>query len=282
MATLEEIHLSSSPAESQSDFRLYLQAEFAKRCTRNPRYTLSAFARTLGVDKSTLAKILRGQRQIRAKAIRRLGLKLGLNPEKLTQFEEASPRKNARGEIRNRQDEVDKNFARLSLDTFQVISDWYHYAILELMRLPHFTPEFAWIARVLGISPLEVELAVDRLQRLEMIEIHSDGTWKDSTGGHSTTLGNPFTAAAFRNMQNQLLEKAIVALEVVPFDRRSQTSMTMAIDPKRMPEAKKLIDEFRRKMNEFLSPESEKNLEEVYALTISLFPLSESNPPPLK
>jgi len=51
------------PTEATS-FRLRLQAELARRCAGNPRYSLRAFARRLGVDHSTLSQLLRGRRAL--------------------------------------------------------------------------------------------------------------------------------------------------------------------------------------------------------------------------
>ena len=223
------------------------------------------------MDVSTLAKILKGQRPIRKQAIRRYAAKLGLNPIQVHHFEVASPRSNAKN--KSNQDETPANYQQLSLDAFQVISDWYHYAILELMRLPDFNGDVSWIAKTLKISPAEVGIAIERLTRLEMIEIQ-DGIWKDLSGGYSTTLGNNFTAAAFKNLQRQVLEKAMDALEEVPFEKRSQTSMTMAIDTDKIPEAKKLIVEFQRKLNKLLNAGDPKKLKEVYNLNVSLYPVS--------
>ncbi|MBS1959903.1 MAG: TIGR02147 family protein [Bdellovibrionales bacterium] len=265
---------SEPGTDSIADFRIYLQHEFLKRCRKNERYSLSAFAKALGMDKSTLAKVMKGQRPLRKQLIQKLGLKIGLSPNQIAQFEKASPRKNARlkaGPV----DSTDIQYQQLTLDAFQVISDWYHYAIMELCRLPDFDPNPSKVARILGITSTEVQIAIERLVRLEMLEVLQDGSWRDLTGGYSTTLSNPFTASAFRNMQRQLLEKALLAIEEVPFHKRSQTSTTMAVDSKKIPEVKKVIADFQKKMNQILNVESASSLDSVYALTVSLFPLTQ-------
>ena len=255
---------------SVQDFRIYLQNEFLARCRKNERYSLSAFARFLGMDISTLAKVLKGQRPIRAQAIKRIGLKLGLNPFQISDFEKSSPRANAK----NKTDETPANYQQLTLDAFQVISDWYHYAILELIQLPHFKGDAGWIAKTLRITPAEVQIATERLLRLEMIEITPEGKWIDQSNGHTTTLGSNFTASAFKNLQRQILEKAIQALDEVPFEKRSQTSLTMAINPDRIPEAKKKLVEFQRGLNRFLGEGARTESDEVYHLSLSLYPVS--------
>jgi uncharacterized protein (TIGR02147 family) len=73
-----------------------------------------------------------------------------------------------------------------------------------------------------------------------------------------------------KRRQKQILEKALEALENDPIETRSMTGMTMAIDPSKIPEAKKLISEFNRKMSKFLETGKKS---EVYELQISLFSL---------
>ncbi len=271
MLSNETNHLTEEKVEPRvQDFRLYLQNEFLTRCRKNERYTLSAFARFLGMDISTLAKVLKGQRPIRGQAIKKLGMKLGLNPFQIAEFEKVSPRSNAK----NKTDETPSNYQQLTLDAFQVISDWYHYAILELIQLPHFKGDVAWIAKTLKITPAEVQIATERLLRLELIEITPEGKWIDQSSGHTTTLGSNFTASAFKNLQRQILEKAIKALDEVPFEKRSQTSLTMAINPDRIPAAKKKIIEFQRELNRFLGEGARTENDEVYHMSLSLYPVS--------
>lgn len=271
-------HLKAAPslpdeAESAASFRLYLQNELLRRCEKNPSYSLRAFARTLGCDVGTLSKILKGQRGIGRITIERLGMRLGLSPEEVGSFVSKSRRgKPATQAPAGASVAID--YQQLTLDRFKVISDWYHYAILEVMALDRFRPDPRWIARELGISVSEVNVAVERLRRIELIEVTPDGKWVDLTDGTSTTTGSPFTAVAFRKLQKQVLEKAIVALEEVPMDLRDQTSVTLAIDSDRIPEAKERIKAFRRELSRFLS--RGKKRDAVYQLGVSLFPLTRS------
>ncbi len=265
----EREQINSPEAPLAKDFRLYLQAEFLKRCRKNQRYSLSAFARALRIDVSTLAKLLKGQRPMGRLVIRRLGERLGLAPKQIQAF--LIVRQQARAPQAAR-DSVDPDYQQINLDTFQIISDWYHYAILELMTVKGFRGEPQWIARALEISPAEAAIAIERLVRVGLIEIKENGKWIDRSDGFTTTIGNPFTAAAFRNLQAQVLKKALVALEETPFELRDQTSMTMAIDPARLPEAKEVIKRFRREMNQFFVECG--NPSQVYHLGVSLYPVT--------
>jgi hypothetical protein len=52
-------------------------------------------------------------------------------------------------------------FRSLAIEEFQFISDWYHYAILEVTTLKGFQNEAEWIASHLGIS---VEQAKEKIK----------------------------------------------------------------------------------------------------------------------
>jgi len=154
-------------------------------------------------------------------------------------------------------------------DKFQVIADWYHFAILDLSLVKSFQPSIAWISQSLDITYAEAQMAVDRLVRLGYIEIHpKSGRWKVKTGFTTTT--NPYTSAAFRKMQHQILALASKKMEEVPMERRDQSSVTMAIHRSRIPEAKKMIRNFRRRLMKHLQDGNGKD--DLYLLSISFFP----------
>lgn len=257
---------SSSPSQNlqhPKSISELLNDEFLRRCRKNKSYTLSAFARSLKVDTSTLSKIMKGLRTPGKRAVVALATKLKLDAETIARL--ADPKKAA---------QTQASYQQISLDHFHIIADWYHYAILELMVLRDFEPDLAWIAKALKISSTEAREAVERLTRVGILEIKPDGRWVDHSGGYSTTTGSEFTAAAFRQLQHQVLGQAIVALENVPFEKRSQTSMTMAIDPARLPEARELIKQFRRRLNRLVGGSGRKR-SEVYQLSVSLFPVTQ-------
>jgi len=88
-----------------------------------------------------------------------------------------------------------------------------------------------------------------------------------------TTVANDYTHAAFRRLQRQVLEKALDALEEIPYKKRDQTSLTMAIDSKKVPQAREKIKKFRRSLCEFLRGTN--SFDEVYQMSISLYPLTQ-------
>jgi plasmid maintenance system antidote protein VapI/DNA-binding MarR family transcriptional regulator len=243
------------------DFHFLLQREFMGRCRKNPRYSIRAFARALKINHSTLSKLIRGKRRITKSTLLQLGPHLGLSAKEIEHFVSRL----------NSEEVAAMNYHQLSLDLYQIIADWYHYAIFELITLKDFQPNHRWIAKKLQITPTEVTSAVDRLTRVGLIEIKNHRKWIQKTP-LITTVGNEFTAAAFRELQRGILKKAILALEEIPFEFRDQSSMTMAVNSSMLPEAKKKIKNFRRNLCKFLQKNKERDA--VYQLGISLYPLT--------
>lgn len=253
--------LSPQNQTENPEFHLFLQNEFLNRVRKNPRYSIRAFAKSLKINHSTLSQILRGKRPVTIATAIRLAPLLGLGPVEIEPF-----LKKIRSE-----DLMSSDYTQLSLDTFQVISDWYHYAIFELLTVRDFQPNYKWIAKKLDIKVLEAQSAVERLVRVGLIEIKSPRQWVQKSP-LITTTGNAFTAAAFKKMQRSVLEKALQALNDVPLEMRDQSSIAMAISISLIPEAKKRIKAFRRNLCRFL--QKNKTRDAVYQLGISFYPLT--------
>ncbi|MEK7690620.1 MAG: DUF4423 domain-containing protein, partial [Bdellovibrionota bacterium] len=151
-----------------------------------------------------------------------------------------------------------------------------------LLQLPKFNHDPKTlpktVARALGITVTEARIALERLERLDIIE-RVDNRYVVHEA-NLTTTGNEFTAAAYRKLQKQLLEKSMTALEELPISVRDQTSMTMRMNPARLSEARDRLRKFRR---EFCAEfENDPGCTDVYQLCLSYFPLTEIKPNPTK
>lgn len=68
-------------ADLAAEYRLILSEEYKKRAKRNPRYTQSAFARSLGVDRTYLSKLTAGNILLSLDIADQITLALRLSPE---------------------------------------------------------------------------------------------------------------------------------------------------------------------------------------------------------
>ena len=153
-------------------FRHFVQAEIARRCAKNPRYSLRALARALALDPATLSQLVRGKRRMTARTIRRIGAALGLAPEEIEGYVRLEDRPRAKqppGALRTLDD--------LEKDLVALVEEWQHHAILELTTLADFRPDTRWIARVLDTPPDTVNVALQRLTRLGLLKMVSSSKW---------------------------------------------------------------------------------------------------------
>lgn len=246
-----------------SEFKSFLQEELVLRCQRNPAYSLRSFAQSIGLSPSFLSKILNGQRRVTERVFRKVATNLNLEVTQINSFLE-------------NEDHVDSGLQPLQLEYFKIISDWYHFALIELTHVAGFQNSPEWIATRLGITVNQAKAATERLLQLELLEL-KDGKLKPTSGGNSTTK-NEFTDLAFKKMQDELLHKSVHSLWHEDMNLRDHTSICMAIDPADLPEAKKRLAKMRRDLCRFLERPKRNSPKQVYNLSLSFFALSKEEP----
>ncbi len=241
----------------------WLQSEFRARKQKNASYSLRRMAQQLDLPSGRLSEILSGRRKLTRQLGEKICERLGYSPEKRQRFLATIDGQRAEdGDYR------EANFLQLSTDAFNVLADWHHYAILSLMELEDFDPAPLAIAARLGISSVEARSSLEAMKRLGLLKV--DGGRLVKTTNNITTTRD-ISSAALRLSHKQNLELAAAALDDVAVELRDVTSMTMAVDIAKLPEAKAMIRRFRRKLSNFMES-GKKN--EVYNLTIQLIPLT--------
>lgn len=252
-------------ATAYPNFREFLAEELARRCQSNPRYSLRAFARSLQLQSSYLSKVLRGERRATPKLVRRVAPHLKFTQE-LTEFYETQSKRKPSNFIAPQ-----TKFQLLTADMFAAVSNWYHFAIMELTLLEGFREDTRWIASQLNIPADLVSPAIDRLKRLNLIE-EVDGTIR-CTGNFSNAVDPRVISRAQQIMQKELLSLAISAMDRFSPDERDQSSLTMAAPVALLPEIKSRIKNFRRELGSFVE-KSDIKADRVYNFTVSLYPVS--------
>ncbi len=190
-------------------FRLHLQAELGRRCAGNPHYSLRAFAKYLAIDHATLSQLLRCKRRFSPATIEKLGRRLGIDSSLIAGYIAREQQARQLVESATTLHEVQQ----LAKDTANLVSDWYHFAILELIHLPQFKPDTRWIARVLEITPDEVNVALTRLMRLRLLEMKAPDRWIDRSGSAAASM-NDFAQATIAKLQEQVNRLLAVAIRV--------------------------------------------------------------------
>ncbi len=248
------------------------------RQRQNPKYSMRAFARDLDLSPSRVSEILNRKKGISHETACQIGSSLGLSEAEtyhlcdLVQLQHArsdQAREMARKRVNLAKGE--KEFTQLDHDAFAIISDWYHYAIIELTTVDGFVDNEAWIASRLDITLTEARLAVERLLRLGLLVRESSTLVKTS---RQLTTTNEVPSEAIRSFHRQILAKAEVALEQQPVGERDYSTITVATSKTKIAEAKRRIGKFRRSLLAFLE-EHDSAADEVYCLALEFFRLTQ-------
>lgn len=256
-----------------ADFRKYLLQVFWTRAQKNPQYSFRAFAKDLKTDASSLRKIVRGKRPLGKKVISNLGAKLGLKTDQIENYflQEKNRQKIASSPLAR---EVQSNYRFLTVEEAIALCSWVPFAILELMDLPDFRPDCAWIADSLAIAEKEVIESVAKLEQIGWLK-RSAGAWEKNVGMTTSDPGDPRIKEARHALITDIARKCAEALQKFPREKRSHSANTMAINSSRLPEALAKIQAFRAELAEFLR---EGPKDQVYQILVGLYPLSDLKP----
>jgi uncharacterized protein (TIGR02147 family) len=259
-------------------FREILAEEFERRRTRNPTYSLRAYARDLQVPAPKLSQYLSGSCGISSKRALAVGKILKLSELELELFVASAEAHHARNQAARTfaQQKVHRllasSFTAVNMEKFALIRDWHHLAILELFHVREFRSDAAWIAKQLKLSKSTVSEALDRLELLGFID-RTNVPWKETAGDFSTPAD--FSSRAIREYHRQILRKADESLEqTIPEDREFGV-LTCNMDHDLLPQLKEMIRKFRKEVSALTKKSPKKD--SVYSLAIQFFPIYQEN-----
>lgn len=254
---------------AETTFRLFLQGELGRRCAANRHYSLRAFAKFLDLDHATLSQCLRGKRRLTPRMIVKMGTRLGMAREVLDRYiageephQKEPPESTVLGEIQ-----------QLAQDASALVSEWHHYAILELTHLHSFRPESRWIARVLGLTCDQVNVAVSRLIRLGMLEMASRSCWIDKSGNSTLSLSD-FAQVSLDRLADMARRLMSQALESGRASHCMHTSMTFAMPLSQLESVRQRINRLNRELAVLVQREA---CDEVFRLEINFVPVTNLN-----
>jgi len=261
----------------------YLGSVLQEKQARNPRFSLRAWSRQLGFKSpSMLSAVLKGQRKLKPALATRIALTLELTPLERRYLEVMSLADNSRSDhekqihldiletLRPRQESHE-----LDLDHFRFIADWYHLAILEMVSLPDFDEDSEAIAQRLGgtLAPMLARAAIDRLLRLELLSRNENGRLVRTPSRVKT--GDSIPSSAVRSHHLQMIKKAEAALQNQPMEERDFRGTTLPLRKKDLPQLKKLVGEFHKKVQALSSDQGD----EVYRVNSQAFSLTRKDVP---
>lgn len=254
-------------------FSELLDAEFKIRRSRNKSYSLRAYARDLEMSPSMLSQLLAKKLGLSKKKSRAVATLLGFTPEKIRFFETLVEASCARSESRRKAAfarlwSFDTEFLKLRKDYFQVIAEWYHFAIMEFVSTKGFQNDPEWIAMKLGIPRQKAKQAMERLLRLDILK-NENGKLMPQYDYIVVPSGSPIDAG--KRFHEQVMKKAVQALWTDSVEKRNFSSVIFKMRKSDLEKVDAKLKFFRRKLVKEL--ESGEGHDSVHAFSMQFFRL---------
>lgn len=255
-----------------------LTALLQQRQKKNSSYSKSALARDMGISQPLLSLIFGKRRVLTTAQAKRASILLKLSPEDEKELVESTLRtegnKRIEKQLEAQKQRLDSNrMKELDFDQFSALAQWFHMPLLALVSTKSFRRDYQWIARKIGITVEEAKEGVERLLRLGMIVENAKGDLKLSRD--RVDLQPKKSEVAVRAHHTQMMRLAEDTMksqtEQQQWLRRDISSLSMAVDSSKLPEAKVLIQKFREELAALMT---EGNVNEVYQFNVQLFPIT--------
>lgn len=149
----------------------------------NSSYSLRAFAKKLGLSPGALSSILNRKKKLSVERAHEVAIALGLDVKETEYFMALVQLEGAKSEtlrvqylekIKALNPKINQSNnlreSLIGLEHFKLISDWYGFAILELITHTSEKWNAKTISKRLGLSKANVELTLERLIKLKLIQ----------------------------------------------------------------------------------------------------------------
>lgn len=249
-----------------------LKKELLAAQVKNPQYSIRSFSKKLRTNPSAISEILNGKRPLSLKNGQKFLDCLSVDPVRkkhLLQDLVAKVKSSSASAMKSGPTDQAYELLDESIQ-YDVIANWYYFAILSLAETKNFKGDVASIARRLRIKQQQAQKALDHLLRLGLLVQLKNGKVKASGVQFRTTSDIPSSAIRKNHFDHlELLKRSLEEDEIAV---RDFTAMTLTFDPEKIELAKELIKEFRRSFT--VQMESEGKKTDVYRLSIQFIPLS--------
>ncbi len=266
-----------------TDYRAFLAAHAQEMKRRNSLWSFGAWARHLGLrTTSSLTKIINGARNPGEVISKRLVDYFRFDSDEEQHFRDLVNLQKLRKHPQMNAFLLEKFGAKNELEdfiqvdeaTFSTLSEWYCYAIREMVSLDGFLEDPNWISEKLlfSVPPMEVKKAIAKLIKSGLLKRGKNGRLE--LGHVRINTKNDVASEAIRRYHEQSLDNAKTVLRTVAVDQREISSSTFGIDPKDMPEAKEMLRRFRKRFARSLEKQKGK---QIYQLEVAFFPITRAS-----
>lgn len=243
----------------------YLQEELERRKQKNPRYSLRAFARGLGIQSSSLSGYLKRNRAIPMWDQGRIAQHLRL-PPRLQESLFSSSHSTVSTEAQYWQRPV----VMPELTQKEFLLEWEYLAVMSLVKVHNFKADPEWIGKRLGITVARAHQVLELLLHSQLIAVGENDKYVCQWDELRTT--DDVTSMVVQEAHQRTLAMAQKKLKEVDVAQRDYSSLTLSVNPKNI---KKLKSDIRQFLVSVENKYEKAPTSEVYRLCLQLFPLTE-------
>lgn len=267
------------------DYRSFLKDFFEHRKSRDPDFSLRAFARTPGLalsSSSFISAVLKGRKNLSQNLRLRFGRALGLVPAEMEYFELLIQHNQAktvdeRGHYHAQLSRFHGSRARiLNEGQHRFYARWYYSAVWHWFGLRQDQNSPARIAKSIfpPLSAQQVDEAIRVLLELRLIKKLANGY---AVTDRHLAAGKAFGGGAAHGHNREFIRLALENLDRVPSAERQFSVTSFSISQRGYERIKQRIDALRAEIRELAESDEGGGRtpgERVYALALQLFPCS--------
>lgn len=255
------------------DYRYLLKEVFSERRSLDPKYSLRAFARDLDIEPAQLSRVLKGTHNISLQSAQNIAPRIFKQKRRQALFLELvlmslAKRSKDAAAVLERIKRKNTSPSTLELSWIEVLADWYHIALIDLICLTNAPTETRGLAKFLGISLSEATAALERLQNLKLIEKNGD-RWQKVSSEMATPSGVP--SAAIKRYHKQMIQKAMDSIDSQPVHERFLFGRTMTIKRSDLSKLEAITQDYLEQLSEL--SEDIVSCDSLYQVNIQAFNL---------
>lgn len=233
--------------------------------TRNPAFSLRAFAKKIGVSHSTLSSLLNFKRPISPTQTERIALGLGLSPMEIDALKKFYF-------VEHDHFESENETKIFMIKNPEFFSKWFVRAIFELSKTENYKSDKNWIAFTLGISNKDVDEAIEVLCSENLAEKEND-TFKIKPDLYE------FKLKASKNFSKEfnktIAKKVLTAIETDSMREDETFNQVLAVSETDLQYIKKMILRLQNKVSKFTT-DNHSIKQKVYFISVNLNELTKN------
>jgi uncharacterized protein (TIGR02147 family) len=268
------------------NYRLFVKDAYEALKTNDPAVSFRSFARAAGFKSHNfLSLIIEGKSNISLESADKIGKVFQLNAEEALFFRNLvllnQAKNNDEKHLYAKEILRSKTYRKIhpfNESKYEFFAHWYVSAVRELVALPKFKEDPAWIAShvIPPIKPAEAKKALEDLLNLGLVQRNEEGRLVQSDALLSTP---PEVSSAYiANWHKEYMKRALESLDLLPRDQRDISAVTIGFSKKNLAVLKEMLINFRKGVLHLASQQSEQSEKDILVqVNVQMFLLAETD-----